>query len=268
VALRNGDVLTVRQLPQWGDLGASVTVRGEIQHPAAYGIQPGEHLSSLLERCGGFTDQAYPYGAVLVRREVREIELKSHAELVQRMKAEQVHLAALPDGEAKLTALAQAQTALQQLETTAPIGRMVVHIPADMKKFARSQFDVPLRDGDELFIPKKANYVMVAGQVFNPTAVGYLPNRSAKWYLTQAGGFTQIADKNAVFVIRADGSVVSAKSNSGLWSGDPMSAVLRPGDSIIVPEKALRVASRNWSTVFQAAQVASSLALTVAYFHP
>ena len=268
VALRNGDVLTVRQLPQWGDLGASVTVRGEVEHPATYGIQPGESLSSLLQRCGGFTGQAYPYGAILVRREVREIELKSHAELVQRMKAEQVHLAALPDGEAKLTALAQAQTALQQLETTAPIGRMVVHIPADTKKFARSQFDIPLRDGDELFIPKKANYVMVAGQVFNPTAVGYLPNRSAKWYLTQAGGFTQIADKNAVFVIRADGSVVSAKSNSGLWSGDPMSAVLRPGDSIIVPEKALRVASRNWSTVFQAAQVASSLALTVAYFHP
>src|SRR6267142_924127 len=96
------------------------------------------------------------------------------------------------------------------------------------EKFARSQFDIPLRDGDELFVPKKANFVMVAGQVFNPTAVGYLPNRSAKWYLTQAGGFTQIADKNAVFVIRADGSVISAKSNSDLWAGNPMSAVLRP----------------------------------------
>jgi polysaccharide export outer membrane protein len=268
VALRNGDVLTVRQLPQWGDLGASVAVRGEVQHPASYGIQPGEHLSSLLERCGGFTDQAYPYGAVLARREVREIEMKSRAQLVQRMKAEQVQLAALPDGEAKLTALSQAQTALQQLEANAPIGRVVIHIPPDVSKLAKSQFDVALRDGDELFIPKKANYIMVAGQVFNPTAVGYLPSRSAKWYLTQAGGLTQVADKKAAFVIRADGSVISEKSNSGLWSGDPMSAVLRPGDSIIVPEKALRVASRNWATVFQAAQVASSLALTVAYFHP
>jgi len=268
VSLRNGDVLTVRQLPQWGDLGASVTVRGEVRHPASYGIEPGEHLSSLLRRCGGFTDQAYPYGAVLVRGEVREIEMKSHAELIERMKAEQSHIASLPDGETKLTAMAQAQTALQQLEAVAPIGRVVIHVPPDVNKFSKSQFDIALRDGDELFIPKKANYVMVAGQVFNPTAVGYLPNRSAKWYLTQAGGFTQIADKNAVFVIRADGSVISSKSNSGLWSGNPLSAALRPGDSIIVPEKALRLASRNWGTVFQAAQVASSLALTVAYFKP
>jgi protein involved in polysaccharide export with SLBB domain len=273
VTLRNGDVLTIRQLPQWSDLGASVMVRGEVQHPATYGIQPGERLSSLLQRCGGFTDQAYPYGAILARREVREIEMKSHLELVQRIKAEQYHLAALPEGDAdqknaKLTAIAQAQTTLQQLEATAPIGRVVVHVPADTKKFAKSSSDVALRDGDELFIPKKMSYVMVEGQVFNATAVNYVPGRSAKWYLTQAGGVTQIADKNAVFVLRADGSVLAAKNNSGLWSGDPLNAVLKPGDSIVVPEMAPKIGSRNWPVLLQSAQVASSIALTVAYFKP
>jgi protein involved in polysaccharide export with SLBB domain len=273
VALRNGDVLTVRQLPQWSDLGASVMVRGEVQHPATYGVQPGERLSSLLERCGGFTDQAYPYGAILVRREVREIEMKSHLELVQRIKAEQYHLAALPEGDAdqrnaKLTAISQAETALQQLEATAPIGRVVVHIPADTKKYAKSSSDVALRDGDELFIPKKMSYVMVEGQVFNATAINYVPGRSAKWYLSQAGGVTQIADKKAVFVLRADGSVLAAKNNSGMWSGDPLTAVLKPGDSIVVPEMAPKIASRNWPILLQSAQVASSIALTVAYFRP
>ena len=273
VALRNGDVLTVRQLPQWSDLGASVMVRGEVKHPATYGIQPGERLSSLLQRCGGFTDQAYPYGAILVRREVREIEMKSHLELVQRIKAEQYHLAALPEGDAdqrnaKLTAIAQAQTALQQLEATQPIGRVVVHIPPDLKKFAKSPSDVALRDGDELLVPKTMSYVMVEGQVFNATAVNFVPGRSAKWYLSQAGGMTQIADKKAAFVLRADGSVLAAKNNSGMWSGDPMSAVLKPGDSIIVPEMAPKLASRTWPILLQSAQVASSIALTVAYFKP
>ena len=84
VPLRNGDVLTVRQIAQWNDLGSSVTVRGEVQHPASYGIEPGERLSSLLKRCGGFTPQAYPYGAVLIRREVRDLEMTSHVELVNR----------------------------------------------------------------------------------------------------------------------------------------------------------------------------------------
>lgn len=273
IPLRNGDVVAIRQIPQWNDLGALVSVKGEVKNPAAYGIEPGERLSSLLNRSGGFTSEAYPYGAVLIRDEVRELEMKSHLELVNRIKKEEGYLKSLPDGDtdqknAKLTAIAQTETALQQLEATAPVGRVVIHIPSDFRKLANSSADIPLRDGDELIIPKKANYVTVSGQVFNPTAVSYVPGRSARWYLSQSGGVTQVADKSAVFVMRADGSVLAAKNNSGLWSGDPMSAVLKPGDAIVVPEKAPKVGTRNWATILQAAQVASTAALTIGYLHP
>ena len=273
VPLKNGDVLAIRQIPQWNDLGSSVTVKGEVQHPATYGIEPGERLSSVLKRCDGFTSEAYPYGAVLLREDVRELENKSHLELVNRLKAEQDYLRAMPEGEteqkqAKLTAIAQTDTALQQLESVPPAGRVVIHIPSDLNRLAKTPADISLRSGDVLIIPKKANYVLVSGQVFNPTAVGYVPGRSAKWYLSQSGGLTQIADKNAVFVLRADGSVLAAKNNSGFWSGDPMNAVLKPGDSIVVPEKAPKLTTRNWAVLLQAAQVASSAALAVAYIHP
>jgi len=133
---------------------------------------------------------------------------------------------------------------------------------------AKTAADVPLRDGDVLIIPKKTNFVMVSGQVYNSTAISYLPGKSANWYLSQSGGMTQIGDKSAAFVIRADGSVLSAKNNSGFWMGDPMNAVLKPGDSIVVPEKAPKIAGRNWAPILQAAQVASSFALTIAYIHP
>lgn len=273
IPLRNGDVLAIRQIPQWNDLSASVTVKGEVQHPATYGIEPGERLSSLLARCGGFTSQGFPYGAVLIRQEVKELESRSHLELVTRLKNEQTYLKAMPEADAdqknaKLTAIAQTDTALQQLEATGPLGRVVVHIPADLRRLPKSAADIPLRDGDVLIIPKKTNYVVVSGQVFNPTAVSYLPGRSAKWYLSQSGGLTQIADKSAVFVVRADGSVLAAKNNGGFWNGDPMNAMLKPGDSIVVPEKAPKIAARNWAPILQAAQVASSVALTVAYIHP
>jgi protein involved in polysaccharide export with SLBB domain len=109
----------------------------------------------------------------------------------------------------------------------------------------------------------------VNGQVFNPTAINYQPGLSAKWYLSQAGGLTPLADKKAVFVIRADGSVISAKNNgSGWWSGDPMNSTLRAGDTIVIPEKALKVGGPNWVQLMQAAQVASSIALAVTYIHP
>jgi len=125
-------------------------------------------------------------------------------------------------------------------------------------------------NGDVLVIPKNPNTVLVTGQVFNPTAISLQGGgRSAKWYLSQAGGLTPLADKKGIFVIRADGSVVAAKNNSSGWfSGDPLSASLRPGDTIVVPEKAPKVGGPNFTTVLQAAQLATSVALAVAYIHP
>jgi polysaccharide export outer membrane protein len=271
--LRDGDVLTIRQTQGWNDIAATASVRGEVQHPGSYGIRPGERLSSVLERAGGFSPQAYPYGAVLMRREVREIEMKSHLALVQRIKAEQINLRALPDTDvdqrnAKLTAIAQTETTLTQLESTQPVGRVVMRIQPDISRWRDTASDVPLRDGDVLLIPKRENYVMVSGQVFNQTAISYRPGRSARWYLSQAGGLTQIADKDAVFVVRADGSVIASKNNSGWWAGNPLNAALKPGDSVVVPEKTPRIGTRNWTTALQAAQIATSVALTIAYIKP
>ena len=271
--LRDGDVLTIPQNPGWNDVGASVVVRGEVLHPGPFGIRPGERLSSVLQRAGGFSPQAYPYGAVLMRTEVREQEMNARAELIRRMKQEQVHLNALPETDtdqknAKLTALGETETTLRQLEMNPPVGRVVIRIQPDVNMWKNTSADVVVRDGDILVVPKKAGYVSVNGQVFNPTAVSYRPGKSAKWYLSQAGGLTQLANKKAVFVIRADGSVLAAKNNSGFWSGDPLSATLRPGDTVVVPETAPRIGSRNWQTLFQAGQLAASAALAVAYIHP
>jgi protein involved in polysaccharide export with SLBB domain len=271
--LANGDVLTVRENPGWNDLGATVTIRGEVEHPGTYGIRPGEPLSSVLQEAGGFTDQAYPYGTVLTRREVRDLELKSREELVARLKSVETELKALPENDAdqknqKLTAIAQNETALTQLETHLPVGRVVMQGTLDEKSFDRSAGATPLRNGDVILVPKKPNYIVVQGQVFNATAVGFVRGRSANWYLGEAGGFTELADKKAVFVIRADGSVLAAKNNRGMWSGDPMDAVLMPGDVIVVPEKAPKVGSRNFLPLMQSAQVATSVALAVAYLKP
>jgi protein involved in polysaccharide export with SLBB domain len=274
--LRSGDVLAIRQVPGWSDIGAAVKVNGEVMHPSTYGIRPGERLSSVLQRAGGYTSQAYPYGAVLMRREVREMEVRNQMELINRMKAERAQLKALPEGNtqdeknAKLNALAQTDSTIAQLSTNPPIGRVVIHIQSDIKSWKNTPADVALRDGDILMIPKKANVVTVNGQVFNPTAISASSGHSAKWYLGQAGGLTPIADKKAVFVIRADGSVLSAKNNGGggWFSGDPLNTTLRPGDAVVVPEKTPKIGGTNWTAIMQTAQVASSVALAVAYIHP
>ncbi len=265
VALHNGDVLTIRQLSGWNDLGASISVKGELVHPGTYGIRPGERLSSVLERAGGFQAGSYPYGAVLMRVQVRELESKQQGEMILRVKDLQNNLEVLPDGEprqkqAKEMALQQYQATLTELSANAPTGRVAVRISSDIDRWRNSAADIEVRAGDTLVIPKKPSHVMVTGQVFNPTAVSYRPGRSAKWYLSQSGGPTQLANKKAIFVIRADGSVVG--SSESMWGGNSLEAVLQPGDTVVVPEKAVG-GGIQWQTVFLAAQVASSIASTV-----
>jgi hypothetical protein len=209
-----------------------------------------------------------------MRRDVRDIELKSQMELISRIRSEKAVLKTLPEGDTdqrniKLTALSQTDATLAQLQTHEPVGRVVVHVQKDISKWKDTAADIPVLDGDVVVIPKNPNTVLVTGQVFNPTAIGLPGSRSARWYLSQAGGLTPLADKKGVFVIRADGSVIAAKNNSSGWfSGDPLSVSLRPGDTIVVPEKAPKVGGPNFTTVLQAAQLATSIALAVAYIHP
>lgn len=265
VALHNGDVLTIRQTPGWGDLGASINVKGEVKHPGVYGIRPGERLSAILERAGGFQPDAYPYGAVLQREQVRELESQAQIEMILRVKESQSALELLPDKDpaqkqAKEASLQQWQTTLDQLSANPPLGRVTVRISSNLMAWKNTPADIEVRAGDTLTIPKRPSYVMVTGQVFNATAIAYRPGKSAKWYLSQAGGPTPLANRKSIFVTRADGSVVGSKK--GLWTGDSLNASLRPGDTVVVPEKPFG-GPVQWQTVFAAAQLASSVANTV-----
>ena len=263
--LNNGDVLSIRQLPGWNDLGASITIKGEVKHPGTYGIRPGERLSSVLERAGGFQSSAYPYGAVLERTQVREFEMKQRNEMIIQVKNVENNLRLMPDTDprqkqAKEAALQQYQTTLDQLSENPPVGRVAIRISSNVSHWENTTDDIEVRAGDTLVVPKRPSYVMVSGQVYNPTAVSYRPGKSADWYLSQSGGPTQLANKKAIFVVRADGFVTG--SSSSMWSGNSLSAVLQPGDTVVVPEKALG-GGPNWQMVFTAAQLATSVAGTV-----
>src|SRR6202030_4355318 len=147
------------------------------------------------------------------------------------------------------------------LTANPPVGRVDVRLASNIARWRNTPADIEVRSGDTLIVPKKPSYVMVTGQVFNPTAVSFRPGKSAKWYLSQSGGPTQIANKKAIFVIRADGSVVGGAKES-LLTGSSFNAVLLPGDTVVVPEKAIG-GGVNWSVLFTAAQVASSVVSTL-----
>jgi protein involved in polysaccharide export with SLBB domain len=266
VPLKPGDVLTVHQLTGWNDIGASIKVEGEIAHPGSYGFDQGERLSSILQRAGGFRDTSYPAGAVLIREEVRQLEEKSREQLIRQVETSSASARLSPnlgsgDNSATLRLIAQQQNdVLARLRSQPASGRLVIHISADIASWENTPADIEVRAGDVLRIPKRPGFVLVTGQVFNASAITFVPGRTAGWYVHRAGGTTQVANTKQIFIIRANGTVVGREPS--LWfDHDVLSTRLDPGDVVVVPEKVIG-ASLFWKNLLTVAQIASSVAFT------
>lgn len=259
--LRAGDVLTIGEISGWKDIGATVKVDGEVVHPGTYGIQAGEHFSDVIARAGGFRPDAYLYGAIFERAEIRELEEKNRAQLITQAKDEGSGLGGnLADAAGQSATVAQWRDTVQKLETTPPVGRMVIHISNRTKAWVHTPADVQLRAGDSIYIPKRPNFVMVQGAVYNQTAITFRPGKSAAWYLHQAGGATSTGDKKNIFIIRADGTV--AGGGKTLFNGGALEAAMLPGDMIMVPRKALG-GGFKWRETLEVAQLVSAVGIAV-----
>jgi len=263
--LRDGDVLTVRELTGWNDVGATIEVKGEVLHPGTYGIQEGERLSSVLRRAGGFRSDAYPHGVIFERVQVRDLEEANRNQLLRQVETDGSNLALIPESDpaqknAKEAAVDQWHTALEKLQNAPPSGRLTIRIGKDIGRWANSSADVTIRAGDSIYIPKKPTFVMVDGSVYNPTAVAYRPGKSAAWYLQQAGGPTNVANKKAIFIIRADGAV--AGGTGGILSGGVSHDAVQPGDLVMVPEKAFS-GTTKWKTTLESAQLAYAVGIAI-----
>jgi protein involved in polysaccharide export with SLBB domain len=265
VLLKPGDVLTIRQIGGWNDVGGAISVGGEVMHPGRYGIQRGEHLSSILKRAGGFSTEAYPYAAILDRAQVREAAAKSREELVAKVQAQNATGSTGTSASSRSSGGISAtererQQLLGKLKQIQPSGRLLVHISPQIEKWENTQADVEVRPGDTLYIPKRPNFVMVAGQVYNPVAITFNSGKHASWYLKQAGGPTGLANKKEIFVVRANGTVVGRGSGEW-WTGNVLSTTLQAGDTVYVPEKG--AGSGLFKTLSQSITLLSGAAVAV-----
>lgn len=244
--LKPGDVVTIfarRDLPLPVDKQAMfVRIDGEVNAPGVYRVHPGETLREVVEQAGGLTPHSYLYASQLTRvstRRAEELELKQSADEMQRELASRY--AAAPSLNNANTTEQQAQlnsqqALLSQLASVHPTGRVVL----DMKPDANAVSDIPvlpLEDGDTFYIPPRLSTVQVSGAVYNPNAFRYQPRKRLAGYLGDAGGPTRQADKRRIFLIRADGTVVSSQNHGQLWRSSFEKTTLLPGDAIIVPTK-------------------------------
>jgi polysaccharide export outer membrane protein len=269
--LKQGDVITIfsradLELPMEKH-AAFVRVGGEVNAPGVYRVNPGETLREVVEQAGGLTSHCYLYASLFTRvstRKAQEEQLKRSSEEMQRELMSRYANATPQAGQTAADQQAQLemqQAALVKLTAIKPTGRVVLAMNPDAVALA----DIPeldLEDGDTFYIPPRLSTVQVVGAVYNANAFRYEAGKRLVGYLNDSGGATREADQKRIFVIRADGSVVSRQSHGTHSHGNFESLKLLPGDAVVVPEK-LRVSSKM-GDLLQATQFASQTALTAA----
>lgn len=202
-----------------------VTLAGEFARPGAYTVRKGERLSELIQRAGGLTAVAFPYGAVFTRERVKRAE-----EAALRRAASEVDaaMAALKAPDMRMAAFARMSA---RLRATEPVGRVVVEVDPTLLR-VRPELDTVLEPGDRLFVPRRPNYVTVVGSVHNPSAVRFQSGLTAADYVRRTGGFQATADDSRVFVVLPNGE--AHQVGASLWNYQPLH--VPPGSTIIVPD--------------------------------
>ena len=253
--LADGDVLRAvslvdTALPTMGR-NKRVRVDGEVVRPGDYLLPPQATLADALAAAGGATAQAFLFGSELRRENVRLVQEQNFERALQQAEAEIARTASARagrDGAAASDTAAQQQ--LARLRTRKPEGRMVLDLTPD----ASTLPPLPLEDLDQLHVPGRSQSVGVYGSVFNVGNFVHDGSRRLSDYLQRAGGPTAAADYRGVFVVRANGTVLSARQ-AGWWSGtDRLEAEpALPGDTVFVPELSDRTtwlqAAKDWTQV-------------------
>jgi polysaccharide biosynthesis/export protein len=228
------DSLSIKEVQAWSDQ-ETITLRGQVKFPGRYSVKPGETLKSVVLRAGGLTQYAFPEGSVFTRRELREREQKELDMLAVRMQSDIAFVAlqgTVANQSGAASALSVGQSLLAQLRQAKAVGRLVINLARVMRSPIGSPYDVVVRDGDELIVPKFQQEVTVIGEVQTVTSHLYRPGLSRTDYIALSGGETARADNGRIYVVRADGSVVP--NAGGRWFRTS-NVQMEPGDTVVVP---------------------------------
>ncbi len=218
-----------------------VRVEGEVLHPGDYVLPPGSKISDALRLAGGLTPAAYPYGTEFTRESVRRTQEINYDRALRDLETDitknqaSQRATSAEEISAQSASAASNERLLARLRQIRPTGRVVLQIQPEAAVLP----ELTLEDGDSIKVPPRGSSVGVFGSVFTTGSFLYEPNHTTEQYLALAGGPTRGADKDSIFMIRANGSVISARQGASFWHSNSnfRDAVVQPGDTLFVPEE-------------------------------
>lgn len=206
--LKPYDVVHVRRSPGYV-MPKNITVTGEVNYEGAFTLERKNlRLTDAIKMAGGVTDDAYIKGARLIRQMNDEERIRKEA-VLKNLRNTLEHKDSIAWEK-------------MEMDSSYPIG-------IDLEKALAEpggQYDIVLRENDRIDIPEYNGTVTISGDVQFPNTVTYVEGKSIKWYIENAGGYSESAKKKKTFIVYQNGLMDKAKG-----------AEVEPGSEIIVPSK-------------------------------
>lgn len=230
------DEVYIRMSPGYAT-NRHVIVVGEVTFPGYYSMETNtERLSDIMYKVGEFSSEAYPEGARLER-------VMTADERVRMLNTAEV----LASNDS--IALAKVIKKLEESNTYS-VG-IDLH---EAIKHPGGSADIVLRADDRIIIPALNNTVKIDGEVMFSNTTPYIKGKKLNYYIDKAGGYSQRAKRNKVYVVYMNGSVTKAKRH--------LSKVVKPGCEIVVPAKKQREGMKT-AEVLSIGSTSASLATVV-----
>ncbi len=229
----DGDLIYIREYPY-----RQATISGAVLKPGRYTMAAGESLDDLINKAGGFTENAYPFGAIFQNRDAKTINKKAQELLYQEFLDNIIALSQQNVGGVDITPIVGLTQEINNLE---PNGRIVIDI-----ENSEARGSLGIQEGDNLIVPEKTNNVYVYGEVSTEGSVMYAPNEGVDFFIDKSGGYKKYADNESIYILHPNGETQRYSKRRNIFENQPRSSIkIYPGSVIFVPRKIDNSASRT-----------------------
>ena len=231
-----GDLIYVREYAY-----RTASISGAVYKPGKYTMAAGETIEDLVNKAGGFTDNAYPFGAVYENEDARLINKKAQDLLYEEFLDNIIAISQLNIGQNfDLTPILQLT---EEIKNSKPSGRIVVDLLSE-----DSNSFLNIRSGDSLIIPERTNSVFVYGEVSSEGAIAYMPNEGVDYFVEKSGGYKRFADNESIYILHPNGETQRYSKQRNLFANQPRDLNMYPGSVIFVPRKLDNSSTRRLAT--------------------
>jgi protein involved in polysaccharide export with SLBB domain len=237
INIEDGDSIYVREHPY-----RQAKISGAVLKPGSYTMSAGETISDLIERAGGFTENAYQFGAIYLNEDAKKVNELSK-EILYREFLDNIIAASQQNigGNFDLTPIVKLT---EKLNNTDSNGRVVINL---LNEPTIDLYSV--KEGDELFVPERNNVVYVYGETSTEGAVMFTENQGVEYFVDKSGGFKKFADNESIYILHPNGESQLYKSKRNIFESRPKSEIkIYPGSIIFVPRALDESAPRRLAT--------------------